>query len=236
MRKCRRCDIVFHSDKRLNCLYCDSRLMDVDAEAVVVQKFDEATDQQPDKKEKKAVLHERMQYLVGSYFRTKTLSFLYDFSRNELKRGEKFRRFLVQPLNFTFIIKLPWLFADIIDSLFFRFLYAGYCPECGWKFKKTSQKSKHSPDECEYNREYAKVLAEILNGGIVRSERDFEEVAHKLAEGGKSSAYHDLCTAKRPYGPTMDIITILVSVAAILYFLTVWIAPIFSRMYDFYDL
>ena len=113
MRKCLRCQIIFHSDQRLNCLYCDTRLSDADFGEI-------ARGTSPKERifqKEENIKHVRMEYLVGSYFKNKTFSFLYNFSRNELKLGKEFKRFFIQPIDFTSVIKIPWIVINIIDSI-----------------------------------------------------------------------------------------------------------------------
>lgn len=137
-----------------------------------------------------------MEYVVGNYFQTRTLQFMYFFCRNELKMSRRFKRWLVMPLGFSSFLILPWVVLDIIDSFVFRILYTRHCKECDWKFHHTAPTGNHDPDECEYNKEYSMVLMDILSGNIAKSETSFQQISKEKQGCGKKSAYEYLCSTR----------------------------------------
>ena len=157
MRKCERCQLTFYSNRRLYCLYCDSRLVEVYVDRETVFENLEPTAQKITAA-REPMTHQRMEFLVGSYFKSKSFTFSYSFSRNQFKMGEKFPRFLIQPVRFDFLIKIPWLLIDLLDSILFRLVFNGFCPHCRWKHSKSFEAEPHDPRECEYNREYGIVV------------------------------------------------------------------------------
>lgn len=232
MKKCVRCQIIFHNDHRLYCLYCDSSLQAASTDEIfqlgagtkAIEKV---------MKSKELMTPERLQHLAGSYFKTKSISFFYGFCRNQLKMGRDFKRFLVQPIDFSFVIKIPWVFVDLADSVAFRLMYTGYCDKCQWKYKRFTERDVHSEDDCLYNREYTTILNDILNGEIVRNEAQFEQSSQERIQQGKRSAYRDLCSRKKDFETFTDIVGALISISIIIYILARLTMPMFGAIYDF---
>ena len=155
MKKCVKCDIIFYLDPRQYCLYCDSLLQNIGREVSASLAAKMSRDKTLDP-------HQRTQYIVGSYFKVRSLAFIYWFNRSQMRFGKEFERVLVQPLDYTSILKLPWVIVDLIDSLFFPFVYSNYCEKCNWKyFRKSKDGKSHAPDECAYNQEYSTLIDEI---------------------------------------------------------------------------
>jgi len=227
MRKCLKCNVVFHSDDRQRCLYCNALIMTVDEDNSPIQEnmfaeSDAIIEQVV--RSKKLQTHDHIRYIVGSYFKTRTFQFMYKFSRNEFKIGRKYKRLLIQPLNMTSFLVLPWLIVDFIDSLFFRLFYQGYCEGCGWKFLKIfGGQESHSKEECDYNKEYTSLIKEILSGNICRTEKQFKnEAMHKIQQDERT-AYNDLCREKHKYDAVVDVASIWFSIGLIVY-LIVWVS------------
>jgi len=224
MKKCPQCNIVFNADERSRCLYCNALLLMVE-QGTAAEHEDSLTHEgfaQDDSiilqviKDRQEVAHDRKFYIVGSYFCTRTLHFMYCFSRNEMKMGRKFRRWLVQPLNMGSFLIIPWVVWNLIDSLFIRLFYSAYCEKCGWKYKKLVSKGGHDPDECEYNQEYAQIIRDIMIGKILQTEDKFKQAAAEKIHAGKRSAYNELCTSKNFFSGVLDITTVWFSIALIL--------------------
>ncbi|HOW35716.1 MAG TPA: hypothetical protein PL155_04820 [Candidatus Omnitrophota bacterium] len=232
MKKCIKCQIIFYTASRIRCLYCDSQLESASMEEVM-QLGSETTNRGKMSRIQESISHQRSQYLVSSFFRARSFSFVYAFSRNQLKMGKQFKRFLVQPLDLTFFIKIPWVLIDLIDSILFHVVYTGFCPQCGWKHKKMTAQGDHTSDDCVYNKEYSAVVNEIFSGEIVRNEEEFERRAGEIIKQGKRSAYHDLCSRKRDFESFIDVITILISMGLLIYLVVRTILPIFGSIYDF---
>jgi len=168
--------------------------------------------------------HDHMRYIIGSYFRLQTFHFLYCFSRNEFKMGPDYKRFWIQPLNFTSILMLPWVLVDIVDSLFFRLIYTGYCKECNWKY--IGRDVPHNPQQCAYNKEYTALINEILTGHIARSEEGFQKQAMAKIKEGQHSAYVDLRGRKSKYEGVLDVACIWFSCGLIVYGIVVVLFPL----------
>ena len=231
MKKCVRCQIIYHADARNYCLYCDTQLMDASFDEIfTISAETDALGKMV--KSEESITHGRMEQFVSSYFRTKTFSFLYAFNRNEFKISKEFKRFFVQPIDFAVIIKIPWMVIDLVDSLFVRLFYGGFCPECNWKYRNLLSKG-HAKQECDYNKEYSSILEQILNGGIVHSEDKFAAEALQKVKEGKRSAYYNLCSRRKTIESLLDISTILASLGLIVFIITKLTMPIFGAIYDF---
>lgn len=231
MRLCPRCNVTFSSQQRSYCLYCDSRLLEVEDQSIFVQKTDAA---------KRKILGLKSQddmdwreYVIGNYFRTRSFAFSYAFFRNEFKKGKAFPRFWIQPLDLTFLIKLPWLAINIFDSLFFRILYTGFCPRCGWKYKQFSAQAEHDAAECAYNQEYTAVVEAVLEGKILKNEPEMMAAAAKNVSSGKKSAYRQLCARKTQNSAVIDVLTILLSMSFFIALTTAVILPLVGKIYHF---
>lgn len=86
----------------------------------------------------------QIQDVLGSYFRIRSFAFMYSFCRHQIRFGEKFERFFVEPVSFLALIKIPWMVINMLDSLVVRLTYQGYCRECQWKYKRLSGSGGHS--------------------------------------------------------------------------------------------
>jgi len=242
MKKCLKCDLVFQLEERTRCLYCNTLLVPLDPEEEPEedQLFEEDTGGQALAR-KKAIItqmirdrrvkgHGRMQYVVGSYFRTRTFHFMYCFSRNEFLMGQGFSRQLIQPLNTSHFFIIPWVFIDFIDSLLLRLIYSGYCSRCGWKYSPLTNGSSHNPHKCDYCREYSLVIEDILSGRITQSERIFRKQSFEALAAGERSAYHDLCSQNKLISMISDVFCIWFSVTLMLSFIVLALWPLISLM------
>ncbi|HSV43890.1 MAG TPA: hypothetical protein VLJ10_04980 [Candidatus Bathyarchaeia archaeon] len=220
MKECPRCKITFHLDDRLRCLYCDTLLRTVDEDQTDLQHKMEAgllgTGAQPVvnqvAQERGIQAQTRLQFIVSSYFRTRTFHFMYAFSRNDFKRGPTFKRELIQPFHVTSLLALPWLALNIVDSFVCRFLYTHYCPRCGWKFFRADVKGEHVREECDYNREYEKVVDAVLSGEIIREEEQFKRLGLMKKNARLRSAYWDLSAHTDFFSSILDLVCIWFSV------------------------
>lgn len=225
MKKCQRCKIVFHRAERTRCLYCDGLLL-------TVGKDDTVTTELPVQdtaliemlvKDKESMSQENVRHIISSYFKSRTFQFLYKFSHNEMKMGDTYKRFLVQPLNGSSFFMIPWVVVSIFDSLFFRLVYRSYCPTCKWKFAGSGV--RHDPKECSYNREYVLVINAVLSGHIARLEETFEFQAMGKLKRGERSAYFDLCARKNPYEGFIDTVCVWFSIGVIIYIIVALAFP-----------
>lgn len=241
-KKCMRCNLVFHLEDRQRCLYCDALLVSLDdqtADKGDGQQHFESID--PERIIKQVVKDRnlqglgRVQYLVGSYFKTRTFQFTYSFCRNEFKMGRDYSRLLIQPLNMTSFLMIPWVIFDLIDSLQIRLTYSNYCPVCGWKFIKYTGMQVHDPKECRYNNEYREVIENIINGQITVREREFKQQAQARLDSGERSAYKDLCSRKSAWAAVLDVTIVWFSIMLIIYVIARIVFPQLFEMINQID-
>lgn len=174
-------------------------------------------------KSRDKMTQENVRYIIGSYFKSRTFEFLYKFNRNEMKMGDTYKRFLVQPLNGSSFFMIPWVVVSFFDALLFRIIYRSYCPTCKWKFVGSGV--RHDPKECSYNREYMLVINAVLSGHIARLEETFEFQAMGKLKRGERSAYFDLCARKNPYEGAVDIACVWFSIGLLIYVFVVLTLP-----------
>ena len=144
MKRCSRCKIVFHLHDRTRCLYCEALLLEVSPEDIAQgQSPANIGGTQPVQPILQHILKSydaqnlaHIQLIMGNYFRARTFHTMYSFCRNEFKMGKTFKRFWIQPLNVTSFLMIPWVIYNFLDSLLIRTMYDGFCPKCGWKYKK----------------------------------------------------------------------------------------------------
>jgi len=247
MKKCTRCKIVFHNDERERCLYCDTNLLTVERDDTLGFRDDKDFD--PNlvggnvKREVsvlKDVLNEwemgeylRAQYVVGTYFKVRTFKFLYSFSRNHYLMGRDYKRTLIQPLNITSFLVVPWVIINMLDSLFIRLTYNAYCSTCGWKFRQVHATQLHEAEECTYNKEYSRIVNEILSGNVNKTEGQLKEDAYRKVKTGKRSAYKDLCSRRSATGWIMDVMCIWISILALMVILIAAAMPFLMQFGKF---
>jgi len=237
MKKCAKCNIVFHSEDRTRCLYCDTLLMDSEEGAAsnsfnyydaggfhlgktIITKI--LGDQED------VVEHGRMQFVISSYFRSRTFHFMYAFSRNHYLMGKKFPRTFIQPIGLFSLLMIPWALWNLIDTFFVRMLYHGYCDVCQWKYVKFSGAQDHDPRYCEYNKEYEAIIRDILSGDITKTEDGFKDIALAKRKQNKRSAYNDLCSSKKYMSWLLDIICIWFSISLMILAVVMTLLPHFS--------
>lgn len=244
MKRCHRCRIVYHFNDRLRCLYCDAMLTETSRDDSLFSKPGQTAGGVSDEQSVTSQLlrnrnmegQQQLQYLISGYFRVRSFHFIYSFSRQEMKMGKEVRRWLIQPLNVSYAVMLPWVAYDLVDSLVFHMLYQGFCDKCGWKYCPTPRFLGHDPDECEYNKEFTHVIKEILTGQITYSEEEIKTKADQKITDDKRSAYYDLCRQKDYLTSMVDWVSVTMSVLFWL-FLTVWmllplVINVFSRLND----
>ncbi len=222
MRKCPSCGVTFVEEERTRCLYCDTLLMASDDENPDLQEqhqvdfFNGAYDPviQQVVGDRQIGIHTRLQFIVASYFRTRTFHFMHLFSRKDFLKGKVFRRPFIQSIGWASLLILPWLFVNIVDTIYCRLSYCKYCPQCGWKFYKFQRprQDEHNHRECSYNREYQKVIDEILSGDILRHEKELRSLGKMKRSAGYTSAYWDLCAKKEYFSSVLDITCIWFSI------------------------
>jgi len=222
MRRCPSCAVTFVEEERTRCLYCDTLLMATEEEDTDLRErhnlefFNGAYNPviQQVVEERGIETHTRLQFIVASYFRTRTFHFMHLFSRKDFLKGKVFRRPFIQPIDWTSLLILPWMIVNIFDTIYCRLSYRKYCPQCGWKFYKfeRSRHEDHNHRECAYNKEYQRVIDEILSGNILYSEKEFRRLGKMKKAAGYRSAYWDLCARKEYFSGVLDITCIWFSI------------------------
>jgi len=238
MKRCAKCDVVFNLDERTRCLYCNSLLLYADsAEQKNLDDLDalrgfsaEDTVLESVIRDRRKVAGDHRFYVIGSYFCTRTLHFIYAFSRNEMKMGRIFKRRLIQPLNMGSFLIIPWVLWDLIDSFFFHLVYNSYCLKCGWKYH-SSGKKEHDAAECEYNQEYAEIIRDILSGRIIQNEGRYREAALIKEAVGKRSAYRYLCGPRNFLSSIVDVACVWFSILLMIVFFVAVVFPSFSVLF-----
>ncbi|MDD3375021.1 MAG: hypothetical protein PHY73_04790 [Candidatus Omnitrophica bacterium] len=232
MKKCPRCQVAYKDDHEIKCLYCDGIL--IDADLLAFERNSGTSLSQPKQiRMKDPMTHQRKAYLIGVFLKGKTFLSSFAFSANEMKKGEKFKRFFVQPLDISYIIKLPWLLVNFIYSLSYRLLYHSYCPECGWKYILSDGKGVHAKDECEYNQEYNRLSEEIFSGNVFIDLDELIAQSNEKRKNGKRSAVYDARNRNVGWESFLDVLSILSSIMLYLFLFTLLVMPIFGRIFEF---
>ncbi len=239
MRKCPRCKVVYYIEDRMRCLYCESGLVTIHSDTSVDLSNDKGFDPQMIKglKTELAILkevlqewqmlgHLRLQYMIGTYFKLRTSTFFYSFSRQNFKMGNQFKRLFVQPIHLNSFFMIPWVVINVFDSIIMRFTYTGYCQKCGWKYKKVAANQEHDPAECAYNQDYTKVVNAILSGKITKTEVKVQQEALKVIKEGKRSAYQYLCSQRNTRDKLIDIFCVWLSVCMMIALMVFVLLPL----------
>ncbi|MDD3375020.1 MAG: hypothetical protein PHY73_04785 [Candidatus Omnitrophica bacterium] len=234
MRKCLSCNITFDDENLVGCLYCESILVKIhqDQSREDVAPSAQGTESLPSKK---ILTHQNKDYLMGILFRRRTFLSSFAFSCNDIKRSKKATRFLVQPIDIGYVVKIPWLVVDIVYSLFFHILHSRYCPLCNTRYFifYHFQEAQHPKDACEYCQEYNRISDEIF----LKKERVDLRVLRKESEEkvrrGKKSAFFDLTHRNIKLERFLDILSILISIALYGYVVIRVSMPIFAEIYQF---
>ncbi len=228
-KKCQRCKVVYHSEERTRCLYCNSLLLSTSKDDTLSFEDNSGMEGfQVDQPVLKQFLedrniseHGRTLFILGSYFRSRTFHFMYSFSRHQYLRGKTYPRTLVQPLALTSFLMMPWVAFDLFDSLMIRASYNAYCEKCKSKFKKFTGNQEHDHEECLYNREYNAIIDDIISGRILVTEDEYKRQSVTKLAANKKSAYLDLCGGKDFFSGLLDVTCIWFSVCLIIIIL-VW--------------
>lgn len=232
MKKCPRCETAF-SDEHLVCMYCECQLFDAAMLDAVSQKEEEYFKEKVFSVDLEKMTAYMKEFVVANYFLRRSFFFSYQFCRQEMKMGKAFRRFLIQPLHISFLIRLPWLIVNLFDSLYFQLVYGGYCPKCNCKFKKLFESNvEHDKNECIYNREFAAIIVEIFSGYIFSKEKEFKQRAAEKLKLGFKSAYHDLSSPNKTAEAVFDVFTIGLSLTLYFYLFAKVAIPLVGRYVD----
>ncbi len=213
MRRCYKCLSEYPDDGVVRCIHCDTLLVAVDENELAYFKRDEPeAGNSLVNRNRRIGDHGHMLYILGSFFKNRTFVFSYSLSRNDMKLGKGYQRLLVQPLNFSVLFKIPWIFINILDSFLFRFIYEDCCEKCNYKIRS---RKEHSNESCEYNQEYFRIILEVLSGRIGFTEKAIQEKALEKIAAGRRSAYYDLRFRKALFERVMDAVCVVISVGII---------------------
>jgi len=226
MLYCPRCQAAFEDKELIKCFYCNGTLFKRNI-------FQAAADKKISIEDRELLTHEHKSYLLGSFFRSKIFLTSFIFSLNDMKEGKAKKRFWVQPLNISFLIKLPWLLINFFSSIAFPFLFQGYCDKCKTKYIHIFREGSHSDDDCEYNQEYNRIVQNLFSGKIVIRIKPLEEEALERKKRGKRSAYFDLMDRNVTLGKFLDILAILATIVFYVFLIASIAMPILGRIYDF---
>ena len=231
MKKCIRCNLIFQSEERVRCLYCGSPLTfttELEARGAIL--FSGSTDPFRGFNDflKAAGRQEldRKQYILGSYFHSRSFGFMYAFCRNDLKHGKTYSRFFIRPVDFFSLLSLPWLLINVIDSILFRSCYGGFCEKCQYKYWPQGDIIGHEADECAYYQEYSRIVDDIMSGQITQTENKLRQQAKEEIEQGKRSAYRDLCSQKNGIDAFWDVTGIWITICLLLYLMVRLVSPL----------
>ena len=238
MKKCPRCKVVFKDDAQFHCLYCEGSLMsahDVDfvedeqASSGMAKAMASAKELTFNEK----LTHDRKDYLMGTFFRGSTFLSSFRFNLNDLKKGKEYKRFLIRPMDISSVIKIPWIFVNVIYSAFFYLLPKKYCPTCGWKYISSHGETKHDKDECLYNQEYNLIEEEVFSGKVFVDLDPIRQISDARIKQGKPSALRDLLKRNLRWEKSLDLVAILASIIIYVYILTLLAMPILDNIYQF---
>ena len=225
MQKCLRCNIVFQSADRVRCLYCDALLTRV-SEGGEASSGPWLSRESP--LIEQIIRNRRISggaqfaYVLSNYFRIRSFHFAYAFSRHEYKMGREFKRWMVQPMSSVYLLILPWVVVNLLDSLLIRMTHNGYCEKCRWKYSPRHNIIGHDTKECEYNLEYSSIVKDIISGRILTNEDEYRTAGLARLNKGEKSAYFDLCARESYLSSFVDMAFVVFSVFLMIAFL-VWI-------------
>ncbi len=234
MRKCPRCNIVFDDESLVGCLYCECLLIKVGDESEEKQAQVDVEQKVPLKKSP-ILSHQNKVYLMGVLLNRRTFLSSFAFSCNDIKRSKKAQRFLVQPIDVGFFIKIPWLIFDIVYSFFFHILHSKYCPRCNTRYFifYHFQQAQHAKEDCEYCQEYNRIADEIFEKRERVDLRALRKESEQRIRLGKRSAFFDLTHRNISLERFFDILSLLFSFALYAYIIVLLSMPIFAKIYQF---
>ena len=233
MRKCVRCNIIFHSEDRGRCLYCNTMLVLTEKGILLDEKpFDVFRGVADFLKSAGRGELDRKQYIVGSYFRSRSFSFTYAFCRNELKMGKAYPRFLIRSLDFSALLSLPWLLVNVIDSILFRSIYVGFCEKCQHKYQPQGDIIGHEKNSCDYCLEYSVIVKDIMTGQIAKTEDQHKRRAQEDLARGQRSAYRDLCSQEKGWDVVFDVLSIWLTICLAVFLLARLLVPSLIKGFD----
>lgn len=237
MKKCPRCRVVYKEDTQLKCLYCEGSLLTA-READFIsesQHKDSALDMSKAKELRfqDKLTHDRKDYLMGTFFRGSTFLSSYRFNLQELKKGREVKRFFIRPPDLGTLIKIPWLFVNVIYSIVYYFTPKLFCPKCGYQFIPAHGEAVHDPVECSYNQEYEMIQKEVFSGKVFIDLDPIRQISDAKVKKGQRSALRDLLSRNMTWEKTLDVVSIVVSIIIYVYLLALIAMPLLDNIYHF---
>lgn len=233
-KKCDRCNAIFDLEVGTRCIYCDA-LLRVGEEEEFIQEMEEVQIRPVTRQAlvgRKMTLHDRMQLVLGNYFRVRNFSFKYHCAKYEYRMGEGFKRRLIFPLSVASFIMIPWVIYDIWDSFMFRSQYKNYDEDSTFKMTPAMRRSSgYDPREVEYCKEYAAIIEDIITGKIGEKEEDYVRLAEEKVKAGQRSAWRDMHSFKSFKYGLMDMVFIVFSLLCwVLVMTAIFYPPFFQAV------
>ncbi len=216
----------------MKCLYCDGMLMKTDLLAFQKNTGLDLSKAKELRLGNDPLTHQRKVFLVGTFLRGKTFLSSFAFSASEMKRGEDFKRFFIQPIDIGYIIKIPWFFVNTIYSVFYHVFYNRYCPVCGWKYTFPDGNGNHPQASCEYNQEYNKLCDELFSGKAFVDLEELNKESKEKIKKGQRSAVQNLTHRNVQWEGFLDMLAIITSFFVYIYIFVKLVMPIFNNIYD----
>lgn len=232
MKICMKC-FLFHQEGTLWCSTCHGELKEISFERALEVTRKRAFRKQMQNK-KKDIPDAYKQHYIRQYLGDQSLFLLFDLYKNRLKHGKKLKRFLIQPINFTAFLNIPWFFFNIISSNIFHLQYTRFCERCQCK----RPQAQHAQEECDYNIEYFNILNDILTGDIVNTKRIYIQKYLIDKFKHRKSAYADLFLRDKSVEVFFDIFSIFVSICFWIYIAVYISYPmllVLLQKMEFYD-
>ncbi|MDP8264978.1 MAG: hypothetical protein P9M12_05830 [Candidatus Aceula lacicola] len=234
MRKCLRCNIIFDDERLVGCIYCENILVRVKDDKEQ-REFESCAKAEEPSAFKKPLTHQKKDYLFGALFQERTFLSSFAFSYNNMKRNKEAQRFLIQPIDIGYIVKVPLIIVNFIYSFFFHILHSQYCPRCNTRYFAFygGQKMQHPKDACEYCQEYNQIADEIFSKKQCVNLRKLREISEEKIRQGKHSAFFDLTHRNVAVERFLDIASIVTSIAVYVYIVARLSMPFFAKIYQF---
>lgn len=237
MKKCPRCRVVYKEDAQMKCLYCEGSLLTAKEADFIGESQNKGSafdlSKAKELKFQDKITHDRKEYLIGTFFRGSTFLSSYRFNLHELKKGRAAKRFFIRPPDLGTLIKIPWLFVNVIYSMVYFFTPKSYCAKCGYQYIPAHGEAQHDPAECSYNQEYDMIEQEVFSGKVFIDLDPVRQISDAKVKKGQRSALRELLNRNMTWEKTLDVISIIVSIIIYVYLLVLIAMPLLNKIYHF---
>ncbi len=234
MKKGPRCKVNLTDTWEFNCLYSDGSLLRVpDGGFIPDHQLSLDLPQGKELRFRSDIASGRQDYLMGIFLRETASLSLFRLSLRDFEKGQAMKRFLIYPLGFDAVIKLPWLLFDIFYSVLYYFLPKGFCPQCQCKYIRFHGERAHDPQACSYNQEYQMIEEEVFSGKVFIDLDKVRDLSQRKVRLGEPSALYDLVHRKVGMEKALDVVAILVSIFIYIALLIMIAMPILNNVYHF---